>query len=115
MISREVARNGGRGAYSAQAAQDRANAARRRVRARKLEVDRRLHDAVAEGLVQEWSPQQIAGRLAEEHPDDEAMRVSHEESEGLVVDDRLQGLFSVIFGLPPRRPRASPKAAEVIS
>jgi IS30 family transposase len=78
VVSREVARNGGRGAYSALAAQDRADAARRRVRARKLETNRQLHDAVADGLAKEWSPQQITGRLTEDHPDDEAMRVSHE-------------------------------------
>jgi IS30 family transposase len=77
-ISREVTRNGGRDAYSAWGAQDRADVRRTRPKACKLETDRRLHDAVADGLANQWSPQQIAGRLAEDHPDDEAMRVSHE-------------------------------------
>jgi IS30 family transposase len=41
-------------------------------------VDRRLHDEVVAGLAKRWSPQQIAGRLVEDHPADPRMRVSHE-------------------------------------
>jgi transposase, IS30 family len=37
-----------------------------------------LHDAVNAGLEQKWSPEQISRRLEEDHPDDPAMRVSHE-------------------------------------
>lgn len=37
------------------------------------------------------------------------------ESEGLVVGDRLQYLLFRDLWLAPPRPRASPKAAEVIS
>ena len=33
---------------------------------------------VAEKLVAQWSPQQVSGWLDAEHPDDGAMRVSHE-------------------------------------
>ena len=77
-VSREVTRNGGKDTYSAWDAQDRADARRIRPKMCKLESDRRLHDAVAHGLAKEWSPQQIAGRLAGDHPDDETMRVSHE-------------------------------------
>jgi len=77
-VSREVARNGGRYGYSAWGAQDRADVRRARPKTRRLEADRRLHDAVADGLARQWSPQQIAGRLVEDHPDDKAMRVSHE-------------------------------------
>lgn len=51
---------------------------RSRVKPRKLEVDRRLHDAVAEGLREDFSPQQVSGRLVELFPDDPGMRVSHE-------------------------------------
>jgi len=41
-------------------------------------ADPRWHDAVAAGLTEAWSPRQISARLRLEHPDDEAMRVSHE-------------------------------------
>ena len=41
-------------------------------------VDRRLHDAVAGGLGEDFSPEQISGRLIELFPDDPGMRVSHE-------------------------------------
>jgi IS30 family transposase len=45
---------------------------------RKLTEDQRLHDAVAEGLRDDFSPQQISGRLKQMFPDDPEMRVSHE-------------------------------------
>ena len=51
---------------------------RARPKQRKLEYSRRLHDAVNEGLKQNWSPRQISKRLAVEYPDDGEMRVSHE-------------------------------------
>ncbi|MDQ1306878.1 MAG: hypothetical protein QG671_2710 [Actinomycetota bacterium] len=51
---------------------------RARPKERRLEASPRLHDAVNDGLAKKWSPEQIAGRLKEDHPDDEGMRVSHE-------------------------------------
>jgi IS30 family transposase len=78
VVSREIARNGGRDKYRVHAAQTRFEALRARPRPRKLEADRRLHDEVNAGLARDWSPQQISARLVVDHPDDEAMRVSHE-------------------------------------
>ena len=78
VIIRELARNGGREKYRAGQAQECAEALACRPKERKLERDRRLHDAVAAGLANDWSPEQIANRLAAAYPDDEAMRVSHE-------------------------------------
>jgi IS30 family transposase len=56
---------------------------RRAVRARrpkpgKLASDRRLLEAVEQGLLDCWSPEQISARLKREHPDDRSMRISHE-------------------------------------
>ena len=77
-ISREIHRNGGDDHYRATAAEERAATKRRRPRPRKLEANQRLHDFVQYGLVHEWSPEQISGKLAEQYPDDLDMRVSAE-------------------------------------
>jgi len=78
VVSREISRNGGRNAYRAHDAQDRADLLMTRPKPRKLEQYARLHDEVAKGLAADWSPQQISARLVEDHPDDPEMRVSHE-------------------------------------
>ncbi len=64
--------------YRAVEAQERCEVMRLRPKARKLEACAELHEAVNDGLTQRWSPRQISRRLREDHPDDEAMRVSHE-------------------------------------
>jgi IS30 family transposase len=77
-ISRELHRNGGTEDYRAvkadQAAWDRA----RRPKRCKLVCHRTLSRTVAAKLRLQWSPQQIAGWLKREHPDDESHQVSHE-------------------------------------
>ena len=77
-ISREVRRNGGRCVYRAaradQAAWDRA----RRLKPCKLASRPALCHTIAKKLELKWSPQQIAGWLKREYPDDEGARVSHE-------------------------------------
>ena len=50
----------------------------RRPRPLKLDSNRRLKESVEEGLRRKWSPEQISRRLREEHPNDEAMQISHE-------------------------------------
>ncbi len=78
VVSREIARNGGRESYRVHSAQARFESLTPRRKSRKLESDRRLHDVVAEKLLDDLSPQQVSGRLVEEFPDDLGMRVSHE-------------------------------------
>ena len=77
-ISREVRRNGGRRRYRAarsdQAAWDRA----RRPKPCKLARRPTLCHTISVKLERKWSPQQIAGWLKREHPDNESARVSHE-------------------------------------
>ena len=63
VISREVARNGGNAGYRAADAQKRADERRRRPKAFKLETHVRLHDAVAERLSADFSPEQVSNRL----------------------------------------------------
>ncbi|MDQ3150640.1 MAG: IS30 family transposase, partial [Actinomycetota bacterium] len=78
VISREITRNGGRDGYRVHPAQKRYETLTSRPKTRKLEDNERLHDAVAEKLRDDFSPEQISGRLKQDHPDDPVMRVSHE-------------------------------------
>jgi IS30 family transposase len=77
-VSREVARNGGRDAYRAAAADAAAFGRARRPKASKLAGVPVLRAVVEAGLELEWSPEQISHRLRLDHPDDPVMRVSHE-------------------------------------
>ncbi|WP_225873335.1 IS30 family transposase [Cellulosimicrobium composti] len=77
-ISREIARNGGRAAYRATVADERARVEARRPRAPRLAIDERLRAIVLSRLELDWSPQQIAAWLRREHPDEPGMWVSHE-------------------------------------
>ena len=77
-ISREVAWNGGRVAYRAWRAEKSSTCRARRPKPSKLAVQPRLRREVERRLAERWSPQQIAGRLVRDYPDDVEMRVSHE-------------------------------------
>jgi transposase, IS30 family len=76
-VSREVAANGGRDAYRAWRAHQRARAQARRPKTCKLACPQ-LAAQVAGWLQQWWSPVQISQRLRTEHPGDPMMWVSHE-------------------------------------
>jgi IS30 family transposase len=78
VVSREVARHGGRQEYRAAVADERACAAR--ARPKRLAVDRspRLREIVCRQLRGGWSPASVAGRLSIDYPHDQACRVSHE-------------------------------------
>ena len=76
-VSREVARNGGRGQYRACEAERAAFKRARRPKATKLGSFRQLRHAVEALLQLRWSPQQIAGWLSHVCRDRE-FRVSHE-------------------------------------
>jgi len=77
-ISREVNRNGGRAAYRAWRADERAVQAARRPRELKIIANPELKRVVEEKLRKRWSPQQIAQHLRRLYPHDESMRASHE-------------------------------------
>ena len=76
-VSREVKANGGREAYRAWRAHDRAYEQARRPKPAELGCPR-LARQVTEWLEQWWSPEEISRRLPTEFPDDPMMRVSHE-------------------------------------
>jgi IS30 family transposase len=81
-VSREIARGcltrRPRGRYRASVAQARAEQRARRPKPSRLTLNGALRAHVQQGLLQGWSPEQIAARLVEDFPDDEQMRISHE-------------------------------------
>jgi len=77
-VCREVNRNGGRGNYRAQEAEERALKRARRPKRCRLAIEERLRNVVAGKLREDWSPEQISGWLQREYPSDKAMRISHE-------------------------------------
>ena len=77
-ISREVCRNGGRIAYRATLSDEAAWERSVRPKLCKLACHPVLCRTISAKLKRKWSPQQIAGWLKREHPDDEQNRVSHE-------------------------------------
>jgi IS30 family transposase len=78
-VLRELARNGSEeGAYFPSRAQSQSDARRRASKQPWKLQDGPLCDYVADKLRQYWSPQQIAGRLRYEYPDQPDRWVSHE-------------------------------------
>jgi IS30 family transposase len=77
-VTREVARNGGKSRYRAADADALAAKKARRPKRCKLAENRRLQMLVAAKLRQEWSPEQIAGWLTQQFPDETRMQISHE-------------------------------------
>jgi IS30 family transposase len=78
VISRDVARHGGRVEYRAAAADEAAVVGRRRPKTYAVDRSPRLQTVVKELLRTGWSPASIAGRLPHDYRDDQAVRVSHE-------------------------------------
>ena len=77
-VSRELARNGGRARYRAQAAGATTFRRAQRPKPAKLVLEPRLRAVVDAKLALRWSPEQIAGWLPLAYPGDAVMRVSHE-------------------------------------
>jgi len=77
-ITRELDRHGGRRRYRAAEADRHAWERARRPQRCKLARNPILSGLVAAKLREDWSPEQIAGWLKIEFPEDETMRVSHE-------------------------------------
>jgi transposase, IS30 family len=78
VVSREITRHGGRPGYRAVVARRVAAEQRSRPRPRRLDVCPQLRTEVVTRLRAGHSPDQVAGRLRYEHPDQKARWVSHE-------------------------------------
>ena len=77
-VCREIERNGGWRAYRAARADKRAWERALRPKRCRLACHGRLRWRVAQKLALQWSPQQIAGWLKRQYPDDPDMQISHE-------------------------------------
>ncbi|MGH7536849.1 MAG: IS30 family transposase, partial [Gemmatimonadales bacterium] len=92
VISREIARHGGRERYRATRAARAATVARRRPKARKLDARSGLRAEVVRRLRAGYSPDQVAGRLRYEHPGGHAERVADTVSP--------EAIYTWIYALP---------------
>ena len=112
-ISRELTRNrDGTGRCLAWSAQQKADKRAPRPKPSKLATNPCLRDEVEAMLDEKKSPEQIAGRLRRDHPDDPGMRVSHETIyKELYIQARgglkKQLLGSLRRGRAVRQPRRS--------
>ena len=118
-VSRELARNTSGDRYRASTAQQRADQAARRPKPSKLATSLRLRRWVQDRLEDKLSPEQIAGRLRVEFPDDEEMRVSHEAIyQALFVQGRgalrRELTASLRTGRALRKPRAMGRAEKSV-
>jgi len=77
-VSREVNRNGGRGAYRASDAEAWAWKRAHRPKRCRLATHPALRWVVAQKLALEWSPEQICGWLKRTYPGNKGLQVSHE-------------------------------------
>ncbi len=77
-VSREISRNGGYDNYRASEADEQAWERARRPKPCRLTRCPQLRQRVEEKLIEDWSPEQIAGWLKRTWPEDESLRVSHE-------------------------------------
>ncbi len=77
-VSREIQRNGGEAHYRSSQAEERAWERSRRPKKCRLAINGRLRQVVASKLKMQWSPQQIAGWLKMQFPDDAGLQISHE-------------------------------------
>ncbi|WP_230855296.1 IS30 family transposase [Arthrobacter terrae] len=118
-ISREVARNRVHDRYVPSLAQEQTWTRARRPRARKLD-GLALRGQVVSMLTERFSPEQVAGRLRLEHPEEVEMQVSHETIyQALYVQGRgslrLEIATALRSGRARRRPQkpGSPKAGRL--
>jgi IS30 family transposase len=120
VVSRDVARHGGRVRYRAAAADGTARVSRERPKAFAVERSARLRAVVHRQLRGGWSPASIAGRLPIDYPSDQACRVSHEAIYQWVYAQSVSRLARELINLRTgrtarrggRRPPPAPRIRE---
>ena len=115
-IGREMDRGQTVSGYRARVGQDVAEANRKRPKPRHLEANPALLAEVVARLEQRHSPEQIAGRLREDFPDDPEMWVSHETIyQALYVQPRGELARLVKTALRTGRTQRKPQGRKEIS
>lgn len=112
-VCREVKRNGGRKAYRATRAEDRATVCSLRPKTSKLAGSPRLRLKVEKMLKSYMSPAQVSARLKIEFPDDLEMRISPETIyQSLYVQARGRFRKDLTAYLRTRRKRRKPRTGQ---
>ena len=109
-ISRETRRGASGCGYRARVGQDVAEANAKRPKSRKLDANPALRGEVLQRLGQRHSPEQIAGRLRDDFPEDPEMWVSHETIyQAMYVQPRGELAQQVKTALRTGRTRRKPQ------
>jgi IS30 family transposase len=113
VVSRDVARHGGRAQYRAVTADESAQAGRQRPKAYAVDRSPRLQTVVKQLLKGGWSPASIAGRLPRDYRHDQAVRVSHEAIYQWIYAQPVSTLARELIRLRTGRParRSGPRPA----
>ncbi len=116
-IGREITANGGRARYRVYRAQGRADGAAARPKASWIELRPWLWDHIVALLrTKQWSPQQIAQRLRQDHPDEPQWWVSHEAIyQAIFVQAKGQLRKELAACLRSGRPKRQPQGRHVAS
>ena len=102
-ISRELRRNKSSVGYDADKAQSQYQERREPCRPNKKLDYQPLQSYVFDKITEGWTPEQVAGRLPLDYPDDLKMRISHEALyQAIYADERLHCLIKL---LPQARPK----------
>jgi IS30 family transposase len=90
-VSAEIQRNSIDGDYYPAKAQALADHRRRQTKSPWKMEDPRIAKYVKDRLKKRWSPEQIAGRMKEDHPTDTEMQICHETVYDWIRNDRRRG------------------------
>lgn len=90
-VSAEIERNSVDGDYYPARAQALADCRRRDSKSPWKMSDPAIAAYVKDGLKRRWSPEQIAGRMEVDHPEDETKRISHATIYRWIHEDKRQG------------------------